>query len=631
MTTTTTDNNNNNKLNITADAAAAVKDVAESANAIRTAVEGVQKSMMNDPKSVEARTCCASILSVFHEHCDPTTTGVEDYSDQRLLVVVFVITVCGVVKSIIRHLHIRWLPEAGGCILVGVLGYLILQHMPHVRFAFDGDMFLRIMVPPIVFEAAVKINKQSFRRHVIPITIFAIVGTLASTAFTAFILHQGSLVFGHYVPIIPVKESLIFGALISSIDPIAVLSVLSSMGMTDTDTIYVLIFGESLLNDGVAIVLFQTLVHFLDESLVIDSEVMLDAFMHFVVVALGSVSVGMLSGACATLYFSLMHGCQTPMVEVIMFLCWSFVPYYICDMVEWSGIVAIVANGFVMDLYVIGQKHQQHHQHKATNSDVDEEIDYLVNGTVSSSSSNTRVRPYRQQKCRSIFTYEGHLSSKADIHVHFVIEIFATLMETAIFAYLGLFLFSPRYHWSLYLSLVSIFATVLGRVIMIPLFSQVANMLNRMNLSSGHHNQSHSTGSPLKANEGVHIDRRMQLVLVFAGLRGAMSFALVEHIPMFDTTTGQGSRLKPELKAMTSASIIFTLFVLGGSTSYLMERLSYSVKKQQGQDDVEIVSLLSQHDDKMSPLAKMRDIPQASDASLRSNGSVRQRGFNLSR
>ena len=123
----------------------------------------------------------------------------------------------------------------------------------------------------------------------------------------------------------------------------------------------------------------------------------------------------------------------------------------------------------------------------------------------------------------------------------------------------------------------------------------------------------------------------MQVVLIFAGLRGAMSFALVEHIPMFDTTTGQGSRLKPELKAMTSASIIFTLFVLGGSTSYLMERLGYSVKKQQGQDDVEIVSLLSQHDDKRSPLAKKRDIPQASDASLRSNGSVRQRGFNLSR
>jgi NhaP-type Na+/H+ or K+/H+ antiporter len=327
----------------------AARDASESAEAIRTATEAV-KNMMIDPKSVEARTCCASILSVFHEHCDPTTTGVEDYSDRKLLVIVFVVTVCGMVKSLIRFFHIRWLPEAGGCILVGVIGYLILQNVSYVQYAFDGDMFLRIMVPPIVFEAAVKINKRSFQRHVIPITIYAIVGTLLSTALTATILHKASSMVG-WCTTIPVKESLIFGSLISSIDPIAVLSVLNNMGMTDSDTIYVLIFGESLLNDGIAIVLFQTLVHFLDESLVIDGEAVVDAIIHFVVVALGSLSVGVASGACATVYFALMHGCQTPMVELISFLAWAFIPYFICDMVEWSGIVAIVANGFVMDLY----------------------------------------------------------------------------------------------------------------------------------------------------------------------------------------------------------------------------------------------------------------------------------------
>jgi hypothetical protein len=327
----------------------AARDAAESANSIRTATDAV-KNMMMDPKSIEARTCCASILSVFHEHCDPSTTGIEDYSDRKLLVIVFVVTVCGIVKSVIRYFNVRWLPEAGGCILVGVMGYLILQNVSYVQYAFDGDMFLRIMVPPIVFEAAVKINKRSFQRHVIPITIYAIVGTLASTALTATILYKGSSVV-RWCPTIPVKESLIFGSLISSIDPIAVLSVLNNMGMTDSDTIYVLIFGESLLNDGIAIVLFQTLVHFLDESLVIDGEAVLDAIMHFVVVALGSLTVGVASGACATVYFAVMHGMQTPMVELISFLAWAFIPYFICDMVEWSGIVAIVANGFVMDLY----------------------------------------------------------------------------------------------------------------------------------------------------------------------------------------------------------------------------------------------------------------------------------------
>jgi NhaP-type Na+/H+ or K+/H+ antiporter len=65
----------------------------------------------------------------------------------------------------------------------------------------------------------------------------------------------------------------------------------------------------------------------------------------------------------------------------------------------------------------------------------------------------------------------------------------------------------------------------------------------------------------------------MQVVLWFAGLRGAMSFALVEHVPLYDAVSGEGTPLKPELKAMTSASILFTVFILGGYTYYMMEQL----------------------------------------------------------
>jgi NhaP-type Na+/H+ or K+/H+ antiporter len=105
----------------------------------------------------------------------------------------------------------------------------------------------------------------------VPIVIFAVWGTFMSTVLSAAVVYYGTrwITFCTSIPFI---ESLAFGALISSIDPIAVLSVLSNMGMSDKDPIYVLIFGESLLNDGVAIVLFQTLVHFMDEKIVIDSE-----------------------------------------------------------------------------------------------------------------------------------------------------------------------------------------------------------------------------------------------------------------------------------------------------------------------------------------------------------------------
>jgi NhaP-type Na+/H+ or K+/H+ antiporter len=78
--------------------------------------------------------------------------------------------------------------------------------------------------------------------------IYAVLGTLLATLITATIVHKGTALLGSFCETIPYVESLAFGALISSIDPIAVLSVLSNMGMTDTDTIYVIIFGESLLN-----------------------------------------------------------------------------------------------------------------------------------------------------------------------------------------------------------------------------------------------------------------------------------------------------------------------------------------------------------------------------------------------
>ncbi|CAJ1930383.1 unnamed protein product [Cylindrotheca closterium] len=556
---------------------AAAVNAAASLKAVSTTTELVS-SLLNDPSSVEARTCCTSVLSVFHEIC--SVDEEESLSDRQLFISVAVIVVCGLVKSLIRHFQIRWLPEAAGCVLVGVGAGWAISYFPHHAFSFDDHWFLRVMVPPIIFEAALSIDKRAFNRHVVPILLFSSFGTLFATLMTASIVHNLSQMLDCRT--IPFIESMTFGALISSIDPIAVLSVLNNMGMTDTDTIYVLIFGESLLNDGIAIVLFDTLLHFLDENMKGDVYAVAAAGIHFMVVAIGSLLVGLGSGICCALYYWIMHGCQQPLVEILTFCCWALLPYYICDGIDWSGIVAVVAAGFVMDMFVVGQHHQ-----------LEEKI---------AVDSNFESNGPRRRKVRPVFGREGHLSPEAKLHIHFVTEIMATMMETAIFAYLGLFLFSARYHWNFSLSFIAIFACLVGRAVMIPSLSIVANWFTRReHKNSGCCSPQLPVSEPGETKQpnaaGVIVDKKMQLVLWFAGLRGAMSFALVESIPLYDPVSGEGTKLKSELKAMTSACIIFTVFVLGGLTYYMMEFLglapSTGTSSTDGNSGQEMVSLMT--------------------------------------
>ena len=247
-----------------------------------------------------------------------------------------------------------------------------------------------------------------------------------------------------------------------------------------------------------------------------------------------------------------------------MFFCWALLPYYICDGIEWSGIVCTVATGFVMDIHIVGQRNE-----KAATADASERSD----DAEKNSSPSRVVRSFASRRDpRPIFSSpNGQLSEESRTHIGFVAEIISTTMETAIFAYLGLFLFSHRYHWNVWHAIIAIFACGASRAMMIPTMSFFANWVTKVQ-----HCRSNGTNGDATSQRGVVVDKKMQMILWFAGLRGAMSFALVEHVPLYDSSNGEGTPLKPELKAMTSASILFTVFVLGGYTYYVMEHLGMS-------------------------------------------------------
>ena len=85
---------------------------------------------------------------------------------------------------------------------------------------------------------------------------------------------------------------------------------------------------------------------------------------------------------------------------------------------------------------------------------------------------------------------------------------------------------------------------------------------------------------------------KTQSVLWLAGLRGAVSLSLVENIPMYNSLTFEGCRHKALIKGMTSASILFTTFVLAGASYFLLPVLGFGpdLKDDDGSSDIELSS-----------------------------------------
>jgi NhaP-type Na+/H+ or K+/H+ antiporter len=202
--------------------------------------------------------------------------------------------------------------------------------------SFDNDLFLHILLPPIIFQAALCIDKRSFRRDLFPILFLAIIGTVMSAILIGLITFWLSSVWDSNTSL-PLLDSLVFGSLLSSIDPVATLGILSSSGISQTDTLYTLVFGESLLNDGVSIVLFDTMIKHLRHDAVVDNALLKEIIFGFLRITLASLTIGISCGIICTMYFWALRRKHTSVVETALFFIFALIPFYIADGFGFSG------------------------------------------------------------------------------------------------------------------------------------------------------------------------------------------------------------------------------------------------------------------------------------------------------
>lgn len=123
----------------------------------------------------------------------------------------------------------------------------------------DSKLFFYILLPPIILDAGYFLPIRPFVENLGTILIFAVVGTLWNAFFVGGLLYGVCQIGTESASIlsrIGLLQCLLFGSIISAVDPVAVLAVFEEIHINEL--LHILVFGESLLNDAVTVVSDQT-------------------------------------------------------------------------------------------------------------------------------------------------------------------------------------------------------------------------------------------------------------------------------------------------------------------------------------------------------------------------------------
>ncbi|VDN82962.1 unnamed protein product [Brugia pahangi] len=205
------------------------------------------------------------------------------------------------------------------------------------KAVFSPEIFFNLLLPPIIFNAGYSLKKRHFFRNIGSILTFAFAGTTISAITFGIIMHSFCWLFSSSFTF---KELLFFGALMSSTDPVSVLAVFQEMEV-ESD-LYALVFGESVLNDAVAIVLSSSVDNFAASDKSFDLDALFAAVIDFLSVFFGSLLLGSVIGCATALITKMTEIKEFPLLEAALFILLSYLSFLLAEFVELTGIVAVL-------------------------------------------------------------------------------------------------------------------------------------------------------------------------------------------------------------------------------------------------------------------------------------------------
>ncbi|KAM8716661.1 hypothetical protein ACLKA7_003525 [Drosophila subpalustris] len=319
-------------------------------------------------------------------------------------------------------------PESCLLIVVGVVIGFVLYFCTDVAVSpLTPNTFFFYMLPPIILDAGYFMPNRMFFDNLGTILLMAVVGTIFNVATIGGSLYACGVCgfFGEEVP--QLMDTFLFASLISAVDPVAVLAVFEEIHVNEI--LYIVVFGESLLNDAVTVVMYHMMEAYNEIGLPkIVAQDIASGVGSFFVVALGGTAIGIIWGFLTGLVTRFTD--HVRVIEPIFIFVMAYLAYLNAEIFHMSGILAITFCGITMKNYV-----------------------------------------------------ESNISQKSHTTVKYALKMLSSSAETIIFMFLGVATVNNMHVWNTWFVILTIAFCSLFRVIGVILLSALANRFRLHKLS----------------------------------------------------------------------------------------------------------------------------------------------------
>jgi CPA1 family monovalent cation:H+ antiporter len=254
------------------------------------------------------------------------------------VILLFVATLSSVVFKRLK------IPYTIGLVFVGIVFYNVcgavpeLQQFQHLRLNYDLIMFA--LLPSLIFSAAINIDSKLLFKNLNPTFLLAGPGLVVATLITSAIMY-------YFTPL-DLAGSLLFGALISATDPVAVISLFELVGAPKR--LRILVDGESLFNDATAIVMFTLMHKVVLAGSMFTIFTLSYAVYDFIFIFFGGLLVGVVTGYIMAQILLFIK--DDPMVEIALSAIVAYTAFIFAEKIlEVSGVMACLGAGMVISHY----------------------------------------------------------------------------------------------------------------------------------------------------------------------------------------------------------------------------------------------------------------------------------------